>query len=230
VTATDQHHEEIWLLLPWLASGRLGAAERAQAEEHVRSCPACAAEVAVQQRLCSALTLPERVTYAPGASFRKLAQRLDGEPRSSRVSGAAALARHAVAARERARWRPPGIAWAASVLLTATLATLAVTTYHWSQPSYVTYTSSAPSRADVLHIAFVPSLPVGEVSELLQAAGAHVVEGPDRTGIFAVAPLATPAAAGSAGAGLRALAARLRTDARVRWVEPLPSEERPAPP
>jgi len=226
---TDPRHEEIWLLLPWLTSGRLEALERAQAEEHVRSCPACAAEVAVQQRLVSALTLPERVTYAPGPSFRKLAQRLDAEPRRARVSGAAA-GRHAVAARERARWRPPGIAWAASVLLRATLATLAVTAYRWSQPSYVTYTRAAPSRADVLHIAFVPSLPVGEVSELLQAAGAHVVEGPDSTGIFAVAPLARPAAAGSSGAGLRALATRLRADARVRWVEPLASEERPTPP
>jgi hypothetical protein len=230
VRATDQHHEEVWLLLPWLASGRLGAAERAQAEEHVRSCPACAAEVAVQQRLCSVLTLPERVTYAPGPSFRKLAQRLDGEPRRARDSVAAAGARHAMAARERARWRPPGIAWAASVLLSATVATLAVTAYRWSQPSYVTYTSRAPSRTDVLHIAFVPSLPVGEVSELLQAAGAHVVEGPDRTGIFAVAPLAMPAAAGSSDAGLGGLAKRLRADARVRWVEPLASEERPTPP
>jgi hypothetical protein len=81
---------------------------------------------------------------------------------------------------------------------------------------YSTRTSAAAVTADVLHIAFVPSLSIGEVGELLQSAGARVVEGPDRMGIFGVAPTRLPAAP-----QMRALAARLRSDARVRWVEPL---------
>ncbi len=31
-------HEEVWLLLPWLANGRLSPAEREMAEDHVRRC------------------------------------------------------------------------------------------------------------------------------------------------------------------------------------------------
>jgi hypothetical protein len=36
------HHEESWLLLPWLANGRLSHAERARLEEHLRGCAQCA--------------------------------------------------------------------------------------------------------------------------------------------------------------------------------------------
>jgi anti-sigma factor RsiW len=83
-------HDEVWLLLPWLATGRLSAAERELAEEHLRHCSACKQELAVQHLMGSALTEPERVTYAPGPSFRKLMDRIDaeerpGQPRRSRV-------------------------------------------------------------------------------------------------------------------------------------------------
>ena len=103
---------------------------------------------------------------------------------------------------------------------------LAATTYRWSQPRYSTYTA-APAQTSMaaLHIAFVPSLSIAEVGDALRSAGAQVVEGPDATGIFGVAPVAASAgvAAGAAEGApeLRALAARLRADPRVRWVQPL---------
>src|ERR1700732_5602526 len=110
-------HEESWLLLPWLANGRLPLAERAALEEHLRECAACTQELARQRLLCQVLTAPERVTYAPGPSFRKLMERIDGRapqtphtpatpqerPVSRRSAPSAALA---------AAWRPPGLAWA----------------------------------------------------------------------------------------------------------------------
>src|ERR1700746_2934330 len=85
-------HSDAWLQLPWLANGRLAGTERVRVEEHVRGCAQCtreaaaeqrvcarcAREVALQQRLCEVLTEPERVTYAPGPSFRKLMDRIDG--------------------------------------------------------------------------------------------------------------------------------------------------------
>src|SRR5437879_11917134 len=71
-------HEEAWLLLPWLANGRLSQAQRAMVEEHVRLCPACTQELASQRLICRALAEPDRVTYAPGPSFRKLLDRIDG--------------------------------------------------------------------------------------------------------------------------------------------------------
>ena len=213
-------HEDAWLSLPWLANGRLAAAERLRVEEHVRGCAQCAREVALQRRLCDVLTEPERVTYAPGPSFRKLMDRIDGrapltpaQPRVSRL--------RTFVSRGSSAWRPPGLAWAASFLLLVGFAGLAGTTYRWSQPRYSTYTTVPKTSTAVLHIAFVPSLSIAELGDALRSAGAKVVEGPDATGIFGVAPVATAANAADASPDRRALAARLRADVRVRWVEPL---------
>jgi hypothetical protein len=217
----SSRHEEIWLLLPWLANGRLAGAQRAQAEEHLRECPACAQELATQRRMCELLTQPERVTYAPGPSLRKLLDRIDGHAPHQAPPRAAPRAR-AVPAATAAAGRPPGLAWAATFILTLGLGVLVATTYRWSQPRYVTVTDDY--RPVVLHIAFERSLPVGEVEELLRSAGARVVEGPGSTGIFGVVPAAAPGSANARGGvspELRSLAMRLRADPRVRWLEPL---------
>nr|UXE44180.1 hypothetical protein Hi04_10k_c1198_00002 [uncultured bacterium] len=99
---------------------------------------------------------------------------------------------------------------------------LAATTYRWSLPRYSTYTAApAPTSTSVVHIAFLPSLSIAEVGDALRSAGARVIEGPDATGIFGVTPVAASANAADESRKLRALAGRLRADARVRWVEPL---------
>ena len=212
-------HEESWLLLPWLANGRLNAAERGRLEQHVRGCDACAHEVELQRLWCRTLTEPERVTYAPGPSFRKLMERIDAEP-APRAAPADAPAVRTV--RAGAAWRPPGLAWAASFVLCVGLGTFAMTGWRWSQPLYLTHTAREAAVPGVLHIAFERSLPIGEAEQLLISAGARVVEGPDATGVFGVAPVSPPAAPGASAAQLRDLAGRLRSDARVRWIEPLP--------
>jgi hypothetical protein len=213
-------HQDSWLLLPWLANGRLGALERARLEQHVRGCAECAHEVELQRLWRSTLTEPERVTYAPGPSFRKLVERIDAEPplRAAASTPAVRLARG------RAAWRPPGLAWAASFVLSVGIGTFAVTAYRWSQPLYLTHTAPAVAAPGVLHIAFERSLTIGEAEQLLISAGARIVEGPDATGVLGVAPAA---ATGDGAAQLRLLADRLRTDAHVRWIEPLPGAERP---
>jgi hypothetical protein len=130
------------------------------------------------------------------------------------------VARLPFAARASA-WRPPGLAWAASFLLVlGFLGVAATTTYRWSQPRYTTHTALAPAPT-VLHVAFVPSLSISEAGDALRSAGARVVEGPDASGIVGVAPVAASADTADANRQLQALAARLRTDARVRWVQPI---------
>ena len=213
------HHEEAWLLLPWLANGRLGGYDRARVEEHVRSCAACATEVATQLRVCAVLSAPERVSYAPGPSFRKLLERIDANatgraPLSARHALPAAAARSA--RRAAYAWRPPGLAWAASFVLAVALGAATVTAYYWSQPRYATFTSPASATPGTLHIAFDRTITVGEAEDAVRAAGARVITGPDASGVFGVAPVTGGAAQ------LPELATRLRGDARVRWVEPLP--------
>jgi Putative zinc-finger len=215
-------NEEVWLLLPWLANGRLQQPERARVEAHVRECAQCAREVGLQRLMCEVLTEPERVTYAPGPSFRKLLDRIDGRraaPPQQRTHRGRAFPMLTAAA-----WRPPGLAWAASFLLTMGFAAIAATTYHWAQPRYATHTAQVRVTRDVLHIAFVPSVSVGEAGALLRAAGARVVEGPDASGVLGVSPVSSTASGApeaEASAQLRALSMRLRADPRVRWVQPL---------
>jgi hypothetical protein len=215
--SADLSHLQCWELLPWLANGRLTGAPRATAETHLRTCAACRQELEVQRRICTTLSAPERVTYAPGPSLRKLLDRIDGSP------GRAESAPGAMRGRDRraGAWRPPALAWAAS-LVAILGATFWVAAERWSQPLYVTHTETQP-RAGALHIAFAPAVSVEDASALLRAAGARVVEGPDASGVFGVAPATDPA-----HGQLWRLASRLRADPRVRWVEPLPEAERPA--
>jgi hypothetical protein len=213
-------HDEVWLMLPWLANGRLAGGERARVEEHVRDCAQCAHELATQRLVTAALSAPERVSYAPGPSFRKLQERIDAAerdaPRSARTARAQSAAVSARTRLQRA-WRPPGFAWAASFALALGLGATTMIAWHWSQPSYATYTSAPAATPGVLHIAFDRTVEVGAVEDALRTAGARVVTGPDASGIFGVAPRAGGAAQ------LRELETRLRADPRVRWVEPLPA-------
>ncbi len=101
---------------------------------------------------------------------------------------------------------------------------LVATTYRWSEPLYhPRLDPPAAPRSDVLHIALDRELTIGEVEELLRADGARVVEGPGTTGIFGVAPV-TRSRTGT-GHQLLDLAARLRADPRVRWVEPIDTDD-----
>jgi hypothetical protein len=217
-------HEETWLQLPWLANGRLSGAERAAAEDHVAGCAECRGEFERQRLMCHALTEPDRVTYAPGPSFRKLLERIDGPaPAASRPPGATSrpvALRGARGATLTSAWRPPGLAWAATFVLAVGL--FASSAYQLGQPRFTVRTEHTTPEPGVLHVAFDRSLPLGELEQMLRTAGARVVEGPDASGIFGLAPLeaaATPQAAVSPQ--MRALAARLRADARVRWIQPL---------
>lgn len=225
-------HHEVWLSLPWLANGRLSQAERDKIEPHVRVCAVCREGLAFQRLLCNVLTEPDRVTYAPGPSFRKLMDRIDGSAPPARKTRerdqapTAPVHRQIGRHRSLASWRPPGLAWAASFILAVGLGGIITTVYRSSQPLYKTHTEATHVAASVLHISFERSVTVGEAEAALRSNGARVVEGPDG-GIFSIAPdtlangKATPERVSQE---MRALAARLRTDPRVRWVEPIPAD------
>jgi hypothetical protein len=220
------------MLIPWLANGRLPHVDREEVEEHVRSCSVCAEELALQRLICNALAEPDRVTYAPGPSFRKLLDRINSTParRSPDVT------RSSVQSTQKrsgsARKIPfvlrtaAGPAWAASLVLAVGVAGFFLTMHRWSEPRYATHTTTVHGAPSVLHIAFDRSLTIGEVERILHSAGARVVEGPGATGIFGVSP-AEVASGELESVGvtqeMQLLSARLRADARVRWVEPVGS-------
>ena len=227
-------HEAAWRSLPWLANGRLSQAERDQIEPHVRVCAACREELAFQRLLCNALTEPDRVTYAPGPSFRKLMDRIDGTATPARKTTerdkapVASIRRQADRPISLSTWRPPGLAWAASFILAIGLGGIVTTVYRSSQPLYKTHTDVTHATVNVLHISFDRSVTVGEAETALRSSGARVVEGPDSSGIFGVTPdslahgTATPERVSEE---LRVLSARLHADPRVRWVEPIATDK-----
>jgi hypothetical protein len=234
-TGDPVSHEEAWLALPWLANGRISQVERDKVEPHVRTCSACRQELAFQRLLCNILAEPDRVSYAPGPSFRKLLHRIDGVTSQRRKTPT-----RAVADRPRSEggagslhvswWRPPGLAWAASFILLVGLTGIVGALYQSSQPTYTTRTDTARIESNVLHIAFDRSVTIGEAEEALRSSNAHIVEGPDSTGVFGVSPgisdsrKITPRRASQE---LSVLSARLRADPRVRWVEPVPEDNSP---
>lgn len=215
-------HEEAWLALPWLANGRLSQADRDKIESHVRACAACREELAFQRLLCNVLTEPDRVTYAPGPSFRKLMDRIDAtEPPTRRMrerSDSLVTPTRRRSDGNAALWRPPGLAWAASFILALGLGGAITSLYHSSYPLYRVHTDD-PSPPQVVHIWFNQSVTVGEAEAALRSNGARVVEGPDSQGIIGVAP-----SAGQTRQALHLLSERLRADPRIRWVEPVPAD------
>jgi hypothetical protein len=221
-------HEEAWLLLPWLANGRLAPAEREMVEEHVEKCNACERELSLQRVMCDAFTQPDRVVYAPGPSFRKLMDRIDGG--ESRVKPAARGRRSSTVTQlsHVSLWRPPGLAWAASFLLLVGMTGLMLNIYRGSEivqeHQFETKTALKVPTPNILHIALDRKLTVGEEEELLRANGAGIVEGPSSTGVLGVKPFGIvdgQTSPESANNQLHALSARLRTDPRVLWIEPL---------
>jgi len=234
-------HEEAWLALPWLANGRLSQAERDKIEPHVRECAECREELAFQRLLCNTLTEPDRVTYAPGPSFRKLMDRIDGVAPQPRKTSEPNSKTSATLARSRSRrwgslelslWRPPGLAWAASFVLMVGLAAVFTTANRSAPPPdapvYRTHTDTAAAAPDVLHIIFQGSVTIREAEEVLRSSDAHIVEGPDSQGIFGVAPGASGTNNPAPDRSIRELHvlwARLHTDPRVRWVEPVPGND-----
>jgi hypothetical protein len=205
-------HDDTWLLLPWLANGRLAGAQRAQVEEHVRACTACeqgarsaSASSGPSEDLRAwslAAQAPDRTTATPPQEGARAPAQGLASRRTSSPPGARRFAWAATAAHRSAR----GADGPRTPLVTK---------------AYATYSD----RPGTTCVAFDRSPPFGEVEELLRSAGARVVEGPGTTGIFGIVPAGSaPRSAGSAASPqMRALAARLHGDPRVRWIEPLPA-------
>jgi hypothetical protein len=187
-------HQEIWGLLPWLANGRADATQRQRAEAHMADCADCRTELAREQRLAAAMSLPSMQGPDVSQGLTRLMHRIDHAesvraPRLPRIAaggGSGATIRLSTAA----------------VLGALQLALVAAAAAWWlngqtpaEAPAggYQTLTqapaAAVPASAG-LRVVFHAGQPIGELQALLVTHGLAIVSGPTEAGVFTLLPTA----------------------------------------
>jgi hypothetical protein len=219
-------HDEAFELIPWLVNGRLSSEERDRLERHLVHCGECRREVESQQRLRLAVRRDEsNIEYAPHASFQKLWHRIEerpqGEATDAGIDAAAGRARHLPSEHGqgwnlRRRWM-----MAAGTVLAMGLGLLAATQWHVSSPARVPEYRTAstppaePDRDGQIRVVFAPNVTVDELTRIVSETRLTIVGGPSDSGVYTLAV--------QSGQGTRVAdaIARLRSDPRVRFAEPV---------
>ncbi len=210
-SATGQLHRETFDLLPWFLTGRLDPSAMTRTAAHLEACAECRGELAAQRSLQAAMAAVQPRECAPQPTFARLMARLDApEPAPT---PAAPLGRD-----RRTSRRGLALGMAAAVLLG-----IGAMMNHYTAPRFVTATSPAapPDLGHALRLVVVPDLSLRAFESLLRVRNLRIVDGPTPQHAWTVA-----APAGVDGAQLQRLVTDMRTDPRVRLLEPLP----PSPP
>jgi anti-sigma factor RsiW len=163
----DEPHDQAEALLPWYATGKLDAADRAVVENHLASCARCQRQLATERAL-----IHEFQSLAPevDSGWAQLRGRIEARGPSGRSLGSAVaefwelLKRPAVAA-----------------LATAQIAFVAIgaTILQWSsQPTYVALGSAPVSASANAIVMFRPETREVDLRGALDESGASLVGGP----------------------------------------------------
>ncbi|HEX3406202.1 MAG TPA: zf-HC2 domain-containing protein [Caulobacteraceae bacterium] len=198
----EAEHQATRLLLPWYATDRLDAADRARVETHLESCALCRAELKQELRLkADVADLPLDVDHG----WAEMLARLNGT--SPHPPGSAArLTRLGEA------WRAGG-AWLGWGVAATLIAGIALTVYapRPAQPAlYHALAASPASRPGDIVVMFRPDATEAQLREALTASGARIVDGPTPADAYV---LSTPLPAREAAlAALRARRAVLAAE------------------
>lgn len=213
-------HQEVWALLPWLANGSASGPQRQRAELHLRGCPECRAELAREEQLARAMTLPPAGGPQAEPGLQRLLQRLDQEDELPLPVGR-------TLAFGRARFGLGSVL----VLGLAELLLIGALGWWWLQAGdagsapdaapYRTLTQGEPARVDAprWRVVFEPGRTVAELQALLAQQGLAIVAGPSEAGVFTLAAAAAGAGPGPGAADADHVAARLRQAPGVVFAE-----------
>ena len=72
-------HQQTWELIPWVVNDSASPAERAQVEEHLRTCADCRDEHAFQIRLQAGMNAQSEPERDPRPAFARLLARIDAD-------------------------------------------------------------------------------------------------------------------------------------------------------
>lgn len=228
MTRIPDTHAEAWDLLPWLANGRISAADREWVDAHVQTCGDCRAELAAQRVLATSLG---RASTAPAVddseeqrSFDRLWARIEAAEAAAPAAPTAAVASRRVS-------RPVRWLAAAVIVQGIGLALFGINALRSADPDqgtsqgaskggYVTVTSATPLRsgAPMVSLAFEPGASIEAVNTLLTHQGLSIVAGPGLSGNFTAALSADAVAS---GASAESVAAVIAKDPNVTFAQPI---------
>lgn len=158
-----QHPDE---LLPWLANGTLGGAERQEVEAHVATCERCRRELVWLESLRSSVAELESAQAPAEFGLNRLLRDIRREPQYA----------------ERRRWFAPALA--ASLAIIALQGVLIA--HLWTRSENIAPLGREKIAADVLQIRFEPHATEADIRDALQNVGASLIDGPGALGIYRV--------------------------------------------
>lgn len=178
-TIARREHQAVWELLPWHQAGVLEAAEAGRVAAHLRVCPGCAAEYAHGRKLGQAVRAADPADSLAAASFARLRPRLAATPRGPRWRERLARVLADPDAMRRVLLAQ-GAALTGLLLLTLWPAAVA-------PPAYTTL--SRPAEAtEALGVRVADGAAEAALRARLQALGLRIVDGPDGSGRYRLAP------------------------------------------
>jgi hypothetical protein len=215
-------HAEAWNLLPWLANGRIEAADREWVEAHVHTCAECRAELASQRTLATQMRDAGTPAAAEAAqeqrSFDKLWSRIEA------AEAATTPARNGQVSAATPRGASRTVRWLAAAVVVQAIGlgvlglALRGNADDGSDPFKTVTTEDTRLNAPAVRIVFAPETSIGTINTLLTHQGLTIVEGPGRVGNF-TAELSPDAVA--SGASADTVAAVMLKDPNVTFAEPI---------
>jgi anti-sigma factor RsiW len=200
---TQDPHRETRDLMPWLITGRLEPEEQARVEAHLATCETCSRELAGERELARDVA---ELPIATGIGWAAMRDRLDS---AAEVASFIPLP----PARTRFTPRQIGLAIAAQAAILAAAVTITLRIEAPIAPYHAL--GSAPAAAATegnAIIVFRPDARESDISSLLKASDARLVDGPTPANAYV---LHIPEGERSQMLG------RLRADAAVVLAEPL---------
>ena len=188
ISLHGEAHDDANALLPWYATGRLDADDRARVEAHLTECPQCQADLATEKRLCAAVAaLPAGDVPSADAGWEALSAQL--KPRRPTLA--------ARIADIRAQWQV-----SAGWLRLAAVAQLVLIcgAVGWGlhrptqspvQPQYHTLSSGPVAVQGNAVLVFRPDITEAQMRATLRDAHARLVDGPTAADAYIVAIPAT---------------------------------------
>ncbi len=189
----NKDHQELSQLLPWYVNKSLQDAELKAVQGHINVCLTCKRELNQLTRLAQAVKHEGALDSAENAAFARLKIRLHGEQPGAAQSIApeqpavdlsnVTQFKPAGKTRARATWFRPGLAMAASVLLSVFLV------MPYFQTDFRTLSNGQPEQAiqaNEIRVVFADKLDMLQKNEIVGRFQGQIVDAPTAQGVYTV--------------------------------------------